>query len=47
MSVQVEASLADQAKDVVAHIETSSNDQDKDRMRKEFYRCLWSWSLPI
>ena len=44
---QVKASLADRAKEVVSRFETSSNDRDKDRIRKAFCRCLWSWSLLI
>ena len=33
LHVQVEASLANQTNKVVAHFETSSCNQDKDRMR--------------
>ena len=47
MSARFEASLVDRAKKVVAQFETSSDDQDKDTMRKEFYRCFWIWSLSI
>ena len=47
MSTWVEASLANRAKEEVSQFETSSFDQDKDRMRKAFHRCLWSQSLPI
>ena len=42
-----EASLVDQANEVVAQFETSLAGQDKDRIGKAFHRCLWSWTLPI
>ena len=42
-----EARLADRTKKVVAQFDTSLDDQSKERMRKAFHRCLWSWSLPI
>ena len=38
-----EARLANQTKKVVAQ----SDDQSKERIRKAFQRCFWSWSLPI
>ena len=38
-----EATLTDQTKKVVAQ----SDDQGKERIRKAFQRCFWSWSLPI
>ena len=47
MSTQFEARLVDQTKKVVAQSETSLDDWGKDRIRKAFHRCLWSWSLPI
>ena len=43
MYTRFEARLADQTKKVVAQ----SDDQGKDRIRKAFQRCFWSWSLPI
>ena len=42
MYVWVEDSLVDQDKEVDAQFETSLANQDKDRMRKEFSRSLWS-----
>ena len=42
-----EASLVDRAKEEVAQFETSSTDQYKERIRKEFDIFLWSWSRPI
>ena len=42
MFAWVVASLADQAKEMVSRFETSSVDQDKDRMRKKFLIYLWS-----
>ena len=47
MSTQFEAGLANRAKEVSTQFEASSIDRVKDRVRKEFHRCLWSWSLPI
>ena len=47
MSMWVEASLVDCAKEVAAWFETSLDDRGKDRIRKALHRCLWSWSLPI
>ena len=41
MSTRVEASLVDRANEVIAWFGTSSDDQDKDRMRKEFCRFCW------
>ena len=47
MSTQLDASLADQVKKVIAKFEASLIDQVKDEVRKEFHSYLWSWSLPI
>ena len=43
MYTRFEARLADQTKNVVAQ----SDDQSKERIRKAFQRCFWSWSLSI
>ena len=47
MSAQLDASLADRGKKVVAQFEAILADQVKDEVRKEFCSYLWSWSLPI
>ena len=47
MSVQLDASLADQCKKVVAQSEASLDDQIKDEVRKEFHSYLWSQILLI
>ena len=46
MSIRLDASLVDRAKEAT-QFETGSDDRDKDKLRKAFGRCLWSWSLPI
>ena len=47
MSTQLDASLADQGKKVIAKFEASLADRVKDEVRKEFCSYLCSWSLPI
>ena len=47
MSTQLDASLANRGKKVVAQFEASLDDRVKDEVRKEFCSYLWSWSLPI
>ena len=47
MSTQLDASLANRGKYVVAQFEASLADRVKDEVRKEFRIYLWSWSLPI
>ena len=47
MSTQLDASLADQGKKVIAKFEASLVDRVKDEVRKEFRSYLWGWSLPI
>ena len=47
MSTQLDASLVDRGKKVVAQFEASLVDRVKDEVRKEFRSYLWSWSLPI
>ena len=47
MSTQVEASLVDRAKKEVYQFETSLADRDKDKVRKEFCKCFWSWSVLV
>ena len=47
MSTRLDASLADQGKNVVAQFEASLADRVKDEVRKEFHSYLWSQSLPI
>ena len=47
MSAQLDASLADRGKKVVAQFEASLTNRVKDEVRKEFHSYLWSWSLSI
>ena len=47
MSTQLDASLANQGKKMIAKFEASLDDQVKNLVRKEFHSYLWSWSLPI
>ena len=47
MSTQLDASLADRGKKVIAKFEANLADRVKDEVRKEFCSYLWSWSLLI
>ena len=44
---QLDASVADRGKKVIAKFEANLTDHVKDEVRKEFHSYLLSWILPI
>ena len=47
MIVNLHDILEKKFSEIFAWLDASLANQDKDRMRKEFHRCLWSWSILI